>query len=82
MAGQPNRVSGFGNACTEGFGGMSNSLFSFKILYLFVLFVALTPGILLTIPTGGSKITVAVVHALVFVVVWTLTSRPVLRALH
>jgi hypothetical protein len=81
MAGQPDRVSGFGDASMEGFGGMSNSLFSFKILYLFILFVALTPGVLLTLPTGGAKITVAVVHALVFGVVWTLTSRPVLRAL-
>jgi hypothetical protein len=60
---------------------MSNSLFSFEALYLVVLFVALTPGVLLTLPKGGSKLKVAVVHALVFVIALAVTKEPVLRAL-
>ena len=44
-------------------------------LYLAVLFVALTPGVLLTLPKGGNKMTVAVVHGLVFAVVWYFTHR-------
>jgi len=32
------------------------------------LFVALTPGVLLRLPPGGSKLTVAVVHGLVFAI--------------
>ncbi len=31
-----------------------------------VLFVLLTPGILVSLPPGGSKITVALVHAVIF----------------
>jgi len=38
-------------------------------LMVAALFVALTPGVLLTLPKGGSKLTVAAVHAAVFVVV-------------
>jgi len=81
MAGQPPPPSGFGSASIEGFGGMSDSLFSFEALYLVLLFVALTPGVLLTLPKGGSKLKVAVVHAVVFAVVLALTKGPVLRAL-
>ena len=41
--------------------------------YLVALFVVLTPGVLLRIPAGGSKLTVAVVHGLVFALVLHLT---------
>ena len=51
----------------------------FMTLYLFALFVALTPGVLLTLPKGGNKITVAVVHGLVFAVIWHFTNRMVFR---
>ena len=45
--------------------------------YLYViLFFLLTPGILLSLPPGGSKYTVAATHALVFgLVTWFLQSR-------
>jgi len=82
MAGQPPPASGFGSASIEGFGGMTDSLFSFEVLYMVLLFVALTPGVLLTLPKGGSKLKVAVVHAVVFVVVLALTKGAVLRALN
>ena len=81
ILGQPPPSSGFGSASIEGFGGMSNSLFSFEALYIVLLFVALTPGVLLTLPKGGSKLKVALVHAVVFAVVLALTKGPVLRAL-
>jgi pyruvate/2-oxoglutarate dehydrogenase complex dihydrolipoamide acyltransferase (E2) component len=42
-------------------------------LYLALLFVVLTPGILLTIPRKGPKLTVAVVHGLVFALVYYFT---------
>jgi len=51
----------------------------FLSLYLAALFVALTPGVLLTLPKGGARITVAVVHALVFAVIYNLTYRMVWR---
>ena len=51
----------------------------FMSLYLVALFVALTPGVLLTLPKGGGRLTVAVIHALVFAVVYQLTYRMVWR---
>jgi hypothetical protein len=49
-------------------------------LYLAFLFVVLSPGILLTIPPKGSKLVVAVVHGLVFALVYYLTQDAVLQA--
>ena len=49
-------------------------------LYMALLFVVLTPGVLFTLPKGGSKLTVAVVHGLVFVVAFYFTSGIVLNA--
>lgn len=40
-----------------------NVLFS---LYLLVLFLVLTPGVLVTLPKNGSKYTIAAVHGLIF----------------
>jgi hypothetical protein len=44
-------------------------------LYMVLLFVLLTPGILLSLPPKGSKWTVAIVHALVFTTVWCFTYK-------
>jgi len=49
-------------------------------LYAFVLFFLLTPGILLSLPPGGSKMMVALTHAVVFTLVWHLTSMMVWNA--
>jgi hypothetical protein len=46
-------------------------------LYLALLFVVLTPGVLVTVPVGG-KLAVAVVHGLVFAVVYSLTKKTVM----
>jgi hypothetical protein len=40
-----------------------------------VLFFILTPGIILSLPPGGSKTVVALTHAVVFGLVWTLASK-------
>jgi len=42
-----------------------------------LLFVVLTPGVLLTIPPKGSKLVVAVVHGLVFALVYHFTHKAV-----
>ena len=46
-------------------------------LYVALLFVLLTPGILLTLPPKGSKLVVAVVHGLVFAVILYFTNGAV-----
>ena len=51
-------------------------------LYAATLFFVLTPGIVLSLPPGGCKRTVALTHAAVFGVVWMLTHKMVLRTLH
>jgi hypothetical protein len=43
-----------------------------KLAVLAALFIALTPGVLLSLPPGSSLMTQAAVHSLVFVVAWTL----------
>jgi len=42
-----------------------------KLVVLAALFVLLTPGVVLALPPGGSLLTQAVVHGVVFVVVWS-----------
>jgi len=48
-------------------------------VYIALLFVLLTPGILLRLPPGGSKLTVAVVHGIVFAIVTHFSYRTVQR---
>jgi hypothetical protein len=45
-----------------------------SILYLVFLFYVLTPNVLLRIPPNGSKHVVALVHAVVFALVYYYTS--------
>ena len=42
-----------------------------------LLFVALTPGVLLTLPPKGSKLVVALTHGLVFALVYHFTHKAV-----
>ena len=51
-------------------------------LFVAALFVALTPGVLLSLPPGGSKLSKAVVHGLVFALVFHLTHKMVWRQLY
>jgi hypothetical protein len=52
-----------------------------NLLFLAVLFFVLTPGVLVSLPPGGSKLMVAAVHALVFALVYHFTHKMVLRVL-
>jgi hypothetical protein len=49
-------------------------------LYIALLFFVLTPGILLSVPPGGSKMVVAFTHAVVFAVVYHFTHKAVWNA--
>ena len=51
------------------------------LAYLALLFVVLTPGVLLRIPSGGSKLVVAATHGVVLALVWHLTNKAVRRAI-
>ena len=46
-------------------------------LYVAILFVLLTPGVLVYIPKHASKLTTAVVHGLIFAVVYHFTYKMV-----
>jgi hypothetical protein len=48
-------------------------------LYTAILFFILTPGILLSLPKGGSKMTVAAVHAVVFALIFHFTHKLIWR---
>jgi len=51
-------------------------------LFVAALFYVLTPGILVTLPKGGSKMLVAATHAVVFAVVYGLINKSVSRYLY
>ena len=48
-------------------------------LFTALLFFLLTPGILITLPPKGKKMTVAAVHALVFGLVFSLSHKTLMR---
>ena len=48
-------------------------------LYTALLFFVLTPGIVLSLPPKGSKVVVALTHAVVFALVYCLTHKAVYR---
>ena len=50
------------------------------LLYVAVLFFVLSPGVLVSLPSGGSKLTIAAVHALVFAIVFHFTHKLVLKS--
>ena len=53
---------------------------AFMFIYAFLLFFVLTPGVLISLPPGGSKIVVALTHAAVFAVIWHFTHKLVWHA--
>jgi len=50
-------------------------------LYLVLLFFVLTPGVLVSLPKGGSRTTVALTHAVVFGLVYHFTNKMVWNVL-
>ena len=51
-------------------------------IYVAVLFFLLSPGVLVSLPTGASPKVVLMTHAIVFALVQGLTSKMVWKALH
>ena len=45
------------------------------LAFVALLFAALTPGVLLRLPPGGSKLTVALTHGVVFALVYHFTHK-------
>jgi len=43
-----------------------------NIIVPMILFILLTPGLLVTLPDKGDKVTVAIVHTLIFGAIYTL----------
>jgi hypothetical protein len=52
------------------------------LLFLALLFFLLTPGVLLSLPSGGSLMAKAAVHAVVFALLYQLTHKMVWRAMY
>lgn len=57
-------------------------MYSLMPLYLAALFFVLTPGVLVSLPSGGKKMTVALVHAVIFAIVYQLTHNMVKNSLN
>ena len=51
-------------------------------IYVALLFVILTPGVLITLPPNSSRLTVAVVHGVVFALVYHFTHKTVMRMIY
>jgi hypothetical protein len=51
-------------------------------LFVAALFFALTPGVLVSLPAKGSKMTVAATHAVLFALVYHLTNKMVFNYLY
>jgi hypothetical protein len=51
-------------------------------LFVAALFFVLTPGVLVRLPSGGSKLAVAATHAAVFFLVYHLTNSAVSKYLY
>ncbi len=51
------------------------------LVVMALLFAALTPGVLVWLPFGASRKVAALVHGLVFAVVWHFLHRPIAQLL-
>jgi hypothetical protein len=51
-----------------------------KLLVLAALFFVLTPGVVVSLPPGGSTLTVAATHALVFALLYTFVLKGLLKS--
>lgn len=58
----------------------TNQMFGMAV-YLAVLFYLLTPGVLVSLPPGASRMTTNLTHAVVFGVVWHFTHKMVAKLL-
>ena len=51
-------------------------------LFLVILFVLLTPGILVYLPPRSSKLITAITHGFIFAVIWALVHKSLWRSTH
>lgn len=52
------------------------------IIYIIVLFVILTPGVLLTLPSkDGNNIVTAIVHGLIFAIIFELFHKQLMKSM-
>jgi hypothetical protein len=49
------------------------------MFYLFILFVVLSPGVILTLPPNSGHLTSVLVHAVIFIIIWEFTYKPLWR---
>jgi len=50
-------------------------------VYIILLFILLTPGVLISIPKGGSRLTVAATHGVLFAIAYYFTRKIVWKAI-
>ena len=48
-------------------------------IYVVILFILLTPGVLVMLPPGGDKMTVTLVHALIFGIIFSMTHGTIMK---
>ena len=46
-----------------------------ELVSVIILFIALTPGVIISLPPEGSKLTIAVVHGIIFSILWMFIYR-------
>jgi hypothetical protein len=46
-----------------------------ELASVIILFIALTPGVIISLPPEGSKLTTAVVHGIIFSIIWMFIYR-------
>lgn len=52
------------------------------IIYIIILFVILTPGVLLTLPSkSGNKFVTAIVHGLIFAIIFELAHKQLMKSM-
>jgi hypothetical protein len=46
-----------------------------ELASIVILFIALTPGVMISLPPQGSNLTIAVVHGIIFSIIWIFIYR-------
>ena len=46
-----------------------------QLVSIIILFIALTPGVIISLPPQGSSLTIAVVHGIIFSIIWMFIYR-------
>ena len=57
-------------------------MYLWMFVFTSLLFIVLSPGVLLSLPPGGSKMTIVVVHSVVFSLIYCLTHKMVFNYMY